>query len=149
MQRLETDSFEFQIPADWTYFVDGTRLVCQGPNTEELILNVATVRSSDGAVSDQHVDVVEENARRTIKRMLADPELETLAPLHSDPSAAVRCELALSCTRDGRLLFSQMIFRGEGAVMFATLETPNEPAHETLLRQFVSGVRDQKQWPAV
>jgi hypothetical protein len=37
MQQIETDSFQFQIPAGWTYFAEGGRLVCHGPDDEELM----------------------------------------------------------------------------------------------------------------
>jgi hypothetical protein len=143
MQRIETDSFEFELPSDWTYFAESGRLVCHGPDDEELILSVSTAKNARGEVGDVYVDQLFENALRAMRKTLADPELVVVRDVASEPSCSVACSLSVARTSDNSVLFSQFAFRGVAAVLFATLETAYSPSHMQIARFFLGSVRDR------
>jgi hypothetical protein len=149
MQPIDTDSFAFELPSGWTYFAEGARLVCQGPDDEELIVSVTTVKNARGEVGDVHIDQVFANAIDAMRTMLADPELVVIRDLANEPSSSVACFLAVAETADGSTLLTQLAFRSVAAVLFATLETAHAPSHMELVRSFVLSVRDRVAGSAV
>ena|SRR5437762_11329887 len=149
MQRIETNSFEFELPANWTYVAEGRRLVCHGPDDEELIVSVSSVENAGGGPGDVFVDQLFENALIAMRKTLADPELVVVRDVAIEPSSSVVCSLSVARTSDNSVLFSQFAFRSVAAVLFATLETGYSPRHMEIARSFLGSVRDRVAGPAV
>ena len=148
MQRVETDSFEFALPANWTYLAEGQRLICHGPDGEELIVSVTAVKNARGEVGDVYVDQLFENALVAMRKTLADPELVVVRDVAIEPSSSVACSLSVARTSDNSVLFSQFAFRSVAAVLFATLETAYSPRHMEIAKSFLGSVRDRVAGPA-
>ena len=135
MEHLKTDSFSFEVPSGGEYFTDDGRLVWRDERHELII----TVRSAVGEL----LAAVESNAQRTIERMLMTENLTIVGRVTDDARGGVASWFVTATSRDQSCLFTQGVFRGPAALMFATLESgTSDPDHIEVWERFRRSVRE-------
>jgi len=149
MQRIETDSFEFNLRPDWTYFVDGTRLVCRGADDEELIVSVRTSKDKTGQVGHEGLDRLFQIACSAIDETVKELGLIVIQPIGAVPNAKTPCHLVLARSPDNAVFFTQVVFLGRSGVLYATLESSATGEHLNMLFEFIRSMRDRAAETAV
>jgi hypothetical protein len=135
MEHLKTDSFSFEVPSAGEYFAEDDRLVWRDERHELII----TVRSAVGEL----LAAVESNARRTIERMLMTDNLTIVGRVADDATGGIVSWFVTATSPDRSFLFTQGVFRGPAAIMFATLESSTYgPDHIQVWETFRRSVRD-------
>jgi hypothetical protein len=76
----------FTTPDGWTESTEGSRLVLQGPNREELIISGMLITGNGQAEESTHLKrVLFERTVEVVKKTAAHPDLRIIQDLKSDP----------------------------------------------------------------
>jgi hypothetical protein len=140
---ISSTNLSYEIPEGWRHFVDGDRLVLQGPNGEELIISGAYIQ---GQGNQAEVKAAKERvfqaAVTSVYRGADHPDLTITTPLGRDATnPALECWTLRTKTIAGDGLFIQSILLTDVGVAIITFEAPHtKQAAETYLR-FLRAIR--------
>ncbi|HEY2585998.1 MAG TPA: hypothetical protein VGI81_09580 [Tepidisphaeraceae bacterium] len=141
--RYQVTEFAFELPDGWTHANDANRLVCHGPNREELIATATRVQGNP--VERELADLIERlwaHALKAATDATSHPEFVVTSPLVEDtrnpvlPLAIVRAR-----TRDSAVLFCVVTARAEQSVLFVTFEASNDSTSVHSFDAFVDSLR--------
>lgn len=149
MTITATDTFSFDIPDGWQTFTEGSRLIAQGSEGEELILSSFAVRASATAAPAELDNVMEElivNAKAAAEKAASHPDLVITKPLDRDVDAggAFPCWTLHSESRAQDVFFAQAVIRGARAVMLLTFEAPYSARRASQFAAFLSTLRSSQ-----
>jgi hypothetical protein len=148
MVQLETDTFRFSMPSDWTIASLKPALIT-GPGGENVQLSSFAIHGSDNPDERERIlQEVAENARKAMRAAAADPSLRATKELMDSRTKNDDLLIEMhSETTDGATLFSQFAIAGPKTVVLATIEAGSaRSASIDVLRNAVENIewRDQE-----
>jgi hypothetical protein len=139
MSRIETRSFQFELPPDWEGEAEGPLVVLTGPRGETVMLRSNAVLGDDPDAFDERVELVLATTKRAAAAALSQAELEVsrhLSELLTD--GTVRLWEGRAKAPDG--LFVVLIAASRD-VLFATYEGPEDEPSLTAYDRFRGSIR--------